>query len=74
MLCGPKVKIGQLVIAHETSLLRASFLGPQHDAARISWGAAERRRLQHGGCSAPAPIDRYLLLAGRSAENPPAVI
>ena len=38
----------------------------------LSAFAAERRRLQHGARSAPAAIDLYLLLAGRSAANPPA--
>ena len=36
--------------------------------------AAERRRLLHGACSAPAAIDRYLLPAGRSAANSPAAM
>jgi len=38
--------------------------------------AAKRRRLLHGASasSAPASIDRYLLPAGRSEENPPAAV
>jgi len=43
-------------------------LALKSDAARF---AAERRLLQHGERSAPAAIDRYLLLAGRSEANPP---
>jgi len=44
-----------------------------HSSALNVTFAAERWRLQHGICSAPAEIDRYLLPAGgHSAANLPA--
>jgi len=35
---------------------------------------AAERRVQHGARSAPAAIDRYLLVAERSAATPPAAV